>query len=86
MPKIKLISEKKKVFTFNQIQIFPIHAENQGGLCRLTQYPPMHFSLLFLPGTEFNLNKDILSHNNVPLEKPKCTSRGTCTPVWEPLS
>ena len=28
---------------------------------------------------EFNLNKDILSHNNVPLEKPKCT------PVWKPL-
>ena len=34
---------------------------------------------------EFNLNKDILSHNNVPLENPKCTPRGTCTPVWEPL-
>ena len=28
---------------------------------------------------EFNLNKDFLLHNNVPLEKPKCT------PVWEPL-
>ena len=28
---------------------------------------------------EFNLYKDILSHNNVPLEKPKCTPRGTCT-------
>ena len=34
---------------------------------------------------KFNLNKDILSHNKVPLEKPKCTSRGTCIPVWEPL-
>ena len=32
MPKIKVISEKKKVFTLNQIQIFPIHAENQGDL------------------------------------------------------
>ena len=44
-----------------------------------------HLSLLFLLDTEFNLNKDILSQNNVPLEKPKCTPRGTCTPVWEPL-
>ena len=44
-----------------------------------------HLSLLFLPNTEFNLNKDILSHNNVPLEKPKYTPRGTCTPVWERL-
>ena len=34
---------------------------------------------------EFNLNKDILSHNNVPLEKPKCTPRGTCTSVCKPL-
>ena len=32
MPKIKMISEKKKVFTLNQVQIFPIHAENQGDL------------------------------------------------------
>ena len=32
MPKIKVISEKKKVFTLNQIQIFPIYAENQGDL------------------------------------------------------
>ena len=44
-----------------------------------------HLSLLLLPDTEFNLNKDIFSHNNVPLEKPKCTPRGTYTPVWEPL-
>ena len=27
---IKVISEKKKIFTLNQIQIFPIYAENQG--------------------------------------------------------
>ena len=26
-----------------------------------------HLGLLFLPDTEFNLNKDILSHNNAPL-------------------
>ena len=32
MPKIKVISEKKKVFPLNQIQIFPIYAENQGDL------------------------------------------------------
>ena len=45
----------------------------------------INLSLLFLLDTKFNLNKDILSHNNVPLEKPKCTPRGTCTPVWKPL-
>ena len=38
-----------------------------------------HLSPLFLPDTEFNLNKDILS-DNVPFEKPKCA------PVWEPLT
>ena len=32
MLKIKVISEKKKVFILNQTQIFPIYAENIGDL------------------------------------------------------
>ena len=91
MPKIKVVSKKRKVFTLQQPENFPIQTQNHGDLSSLLIVlfdvitidrgfkNSRHMSLLFLPDTEFNLNKDILSHNNVPLEKPKCT------PVWEPL-